>query len=130
MAVVGSTRSTKQQAAMREILYEADGFRTAQELHRLLVEKGDSVGLATVYRTLSRLADAGEIDSIVNADGETQYRRCSDGHHHHLVCVECGNAVEISAKAVERWAQRMASDHGYTDIHHTVELAGRCPDCS
>ncbi len=130
MAVLGNTRSTKQQAAMREILSEADGFRTAQELHRLLVKKGDSVGLATVYRTLSRLADAGEIDSIVSSDGETQYRRCSDGHHHHLVCVECGNTVEISAKTVERWAQRMARDHGYTDIHHTVELSGRCPDCS
>ena len=123
-------RSTRQRAAIQVLLDEVDGFRTAQQIHQLLVDQDNPIGLATVYRTLSRMAEAEEIDTLLNSDGETLYRRCSDGHHHHLVCVNCGTAVEISARAVENWARRMAAENGFTDIHHTVELSGRCESCS
>jgi Fur family ferric uptake transcriptional regulator len=123
-------RTTKQRTAVLELLDEVNEFRTAQELHQLLAERGDTIGLATVYRTLSRMAAAEEVDTLLNSDGETLYRRCSSGHHHHLVCVDCGTAVEISARAVESWAQQMGAEHGFTDIHHTVELSGRCQKCS
>ena len=123
-------RSTRQRAAIQVLLDEVDGFRTAQQIHQLLVDQDNPIGLATVYRTLSRMAEAEEIDTLLNSDGETLYRRCSDGHHHHLVCVNCGTAVEISARAVENWARKMAAENGFTDIHHTVELSGRCESCS
>lgn len=125
-----TSRTTKQRTAVQEILGDVNGFRSAQELHQLLADRGNSIGLATVYRTLSKMAAAEEVDTLLNSDGETLYRRCSDGHHHHLVCVNCGKAEEISARAVEIWAQETAAEHGFTDIHHTVELSGRCRDCS
>ena len=84
-------RSTKQRAAVSAALNEVDEFRSAQELHDMLKHRGDSVGLTTVYRTLQSLADAGEVDALRTSEGETVYRRCSSGdHHHHLVCRVCG----------------------------------------
>ena len=76
------------------------------------------------------LADAEEVDVLRTADGETAYRRCSRGHHHHLVCRHCGRTVEVDGPAVERWADRIASDHGFVEIEHTLEIFGTCQDCS
>ena len=71
-----------------------------------------AVGLATVYRTLQRLADAGEVDMLRTEDGEAIYRRCSDTHHHHLVCRVCGATVEVEGPAVERWTRAIAASTG------------------
>ena len=79
-------RPTRQRRAVIEAMGSFDDFRSAQEIHDLLGQRGDPVGLATVYRTLQRLADAGEVDLLRTEGGETIYRRCSDSHHHHLVC--------------------------------------------
>jgi Fur family ferric uptake transcriptional regulator len=82
-----------------------------------------------VYRTLVALADAGEIDVMQNQNGENLYRRCSDGHHHHLVCRSCGRTVEVLGPAVESWAEKVAAQHGYADVSHTLEIFGTCPAC-
>ena len=79
--------------------------------------------------TANRPAD-GEIDVLRTDDGECVYRACSSGHHHHLVCRDCGRTVEVDGPAVERWAAAMSSEHGFTDVTHTVEIFGRCSDCS
>ncbi len=106
-----------------------DDFRSAQAMHDLLRTRGEKVGLATVYRTLQSLAEAGEVDVLRAADGDVVYRRCSPVHHHHLVCRDCGRTVEIEGPAVERWADRTAAAHGFTEVSHTVEIFGRCPAC-
>ncbi|MFF0432242.1 Fur family transcriptional regulator [Streptomyces sp. NPDC004327] len=124
-------RSTKQRAAVSAALNELDEFRSAQELHDMLKHRGDSVGLTTVYRTLQSLADAGEVDALRTSDGETVYRRCSTGeHHHHLVCRVCGKAVEVEGPAVEQWAETIASEHGFVNVAHTVEIFGTCAECA
>jgi Fur family transcriptional regulator, ferric uptake regulator len=123
-------RNTKQRTAVSAVLAEAEGFYSAQELHARLRERGERVGLTTVYRTLQGLADAGEIDVMRPPGGEHLYRRCSQGHHHHLVCRECGAAVEVEGPAVESWADKVASRHGYVDVSHTLEIFGTCPDCA
>ena len=107
-----------------------EDFRSAQEIHELLTTTGESVGLATVYRTLQAVAEADEIDVLRSEDGETVYRRCSATHHHHLVCRACGAGVEVEDPVVERWASNQASEHGYTAVTHTLEIFGLCPDCS
>ncbi len=127
--VVG-VRSTRQRAAVIAALAEIDDFRSTQELHDYLRRKGETVGLTTVYRTLTALADASEVDVIVREDGESVYRRCSGSHHHHLVCRDCGRTIEVAGPAVEKWADAIAAEHGFTDISHTLELFGRCPECS
>jgi Fur family ferric uptake transcriptional regulator len=123
-------RATRQRAAVAAVLQAVDDFRSAQELHDLLKQRGESVGLTTVYRTLQSLADAGEIDVLRTADGEAVYRRCSSGHHHHLVCRSCGYTVEVEGPAVERWADAMAAEHGFTDVAHTLEIFGTCAQCT
>ncbi|MEU3075420.1 Fur family transcriptional regulator [Streptomyces laurentii] len=124
-------RSTRQRAAVSAALSEVDEFRSAQELHDMLKHRGDSVGLTTVYRTLQSLADAGEVDALRTSDGETVYRRCSTGdHHHHLVCRMCGTAVEVEGPAVEQWAETIAAEHGFVNVAHTVEIFGTCAECA
>jgi Fur family transcriptional regulator, ferric uptake regulator len=123
-------RATRQRSAVADLLNEVDDFRSAQDIHGLLLDRGTKIGLRTVYRTLQQLADAGAVDVMRTGDGEAVYRRCSTGHHHHLVCRRCGRTVEVEGPAVERWAERVAKEHGYTDIGHTIEVFGLCPGCS
>jgi len=123
-------RNTKQRTAVSAALAEAEGFNSAQDLHAMLRQRGERVGLTTVYRTLQGLADAGEIDVMRPPGGEHLYRRCSQGHHHHLVCRSCGRAVEVEGPAVETWADRVAGKHGFVDVSHTMEIFGTCPECA
>ncbi|MEU8134326.1 Fur family transcriptional regulator [Streptodolium elevatio] len=123
-------RSTRQRTAVSSLLDEVEDFRSAQDLHDLLKQRGESVGLTTVYRTLQSLADAGEVDVLRTQDGEAVYRRCSQGHHHHLVCRVCGRTVEVEGPAVERWAGRIAAEHGFTDVSHELEIFGTCGPCT
>jgi Fur family ferric uptake transcriptional regulator len=123
-------RATRQRAAVASALEEVDEFRSAQELHDLLKHRGDSVGLTTVYRTLQSLADAGEVDVLRTDEGEAMYRRCSRGHHHHLVCRSCGRTVEVEGPAVEKWADAVAAEHGFVDVAHTLEIFGTCASCA
>jgi Fur family transcriptional regulator, ferric uptake regulator len=127
---VSATRPTRQRLAVAAVLNELDDFRSAQEIHDLLRHAGENVGLTTVYRTLAGLAEGGQVDVLRTPDGESAYRRCSAGHHHHLVCRTCGRTIEIEGPTVERWAQRMAAEHGFTNVQHTVEVFGTCAECS
>lgn len=122
-------RATRQRAAITKLLDQLDDFRSAQELHEELRKRGQAIGLTTVYRTLQSLSDAGELDVLRTASGEAIYRHCSSHHHHHLVCRHCGRTVEVEGPAVESWASRIAADHGFAEISHTMEIFGTCGDC-
>ena len=123
-------RSTRQGAAVERVLGEADTFLSAQDIYVALRGSGESVGLATVYRHLQRMADAGAVDAVQGGDDELVYRVCgSVRHHHHLVCRRCRRSTELESAEVERWAARQAEQRGYTDVEHTVELFGTCESC-
>nr|WP_276606469.1 Fur family transcriptional regulator [Nocardioides sp. GY 10127] len=123
-------RPTRQRLAVSAAMETFSDFRSAQEIHQLLTRRGDTVGLATVYRTLQRLADAGEVDRVLTEGGEAVYRSCSTSHHHHMVCRVCGTTVEIEGPEVEDWAHRVAEQHGFTDVSHTLEIFGTCTACA
>ncbi|WP_125609537.1 Fur family transcriptional regulator [Specibacter cremeus] len=130
-APVREQRVTKQRLAVSAALDTLDDFVSTQELYRLMHGSGTSVSLATTYRILASMAEEGLVDTLRNGDGEAVYRRCSvTEHHHHLLCRNCGKAVEIEAPDVERWAARTAEAHGFTAVQHTVEIYGLCPECS
>ncbi|GAA3812652.1 transcriptional repressor [Sphaerisporangium flaviroseum] len=122
---------TNRRDAVREILAHSEGFRSAQDIYAEMRAHGAKIGLTTVYRALQALADAGHIDVLRTDDGESVYRACvTGGHHHHLVCRRCGRTVEVAGPAVERWADAVGAEHGFTAITHTVEVFGTCPSCS
>ncbi|GAA1375168.1 MULTISPECIES: Fur family transcriptional regulator [Catellatospora] len=125
-----AARNTRQRSAVATLLSEVEGFHSAQELHAMLRDRGERVGLTTVYRTLQALADAGDIDVMRPPGGEQLFRRCSNGHHHHLVCRTCGRTVEVAGPAVESWADRVAAQHGFVDVSHTLEIFGTCQGCA
>lgn len=128
-ATVRSKRLTRQQSAVAELLDDSEDFASAQDLHARLRSSGQAVGLATVYRTLQTLATEGAVDVLRTDDGEAVYRRCSTGHHHHLVCRSCGKTVEVEGPTVERWADTVSAAHGFRDVRHTLEIFGTCADC-
>lgn len=121
-----ATRPTRQRRAVHQALEQLDAFASAQDIHDLLRRGGERVGLSTVYRTLQQLVDTAEVDVLRSDEGEALYRRCSAGHHHHLVCRACGRTVEVAGPAVERWADRVAAEHGFEDVSHTLEIFGVC----
>ncbi|MET0672601.1 MAG: transcriptional repressor [Microbacterium pygmaeum] len=124
-------RNTWQRDRVREALAESRGFVSAQNLHAALREENTGIGLATVYRALAGLAAQGDADSLQSPEGEALYRACStSGHHHHLICRNCGLTVEIAATDVEQWAQRTASQHGFTHAEHVVDIFGLCAACT
>ena len=122
-------RQTWQKDAVLHALGKAQGFVSAQQLHKQLTQHGSVIGLATVYRTLNSLVADGLADALVNA-GESLFRDCSKDHHHHLICNGCGIAVEIEAKQAETWATKVAKDHGFTQVTHTIDIFGTCKACS
>lgn len=123
-------RRTRQREAVSELLKELSEFRTAQQLHSELRQRGASVGLTTVYRNLTALADSGQVDVLRTPDGELAYRRCSTGHHHHLVCRKCGRTVEITTPRLEQLLDTLAAEHGFSDIIHALEFFGICQTCA
>jgi Fur family ferric uptake transcriptional regulator len=135
--VAGRARNTRQARAIEAALGEADGFRTAYDLFAQIRDTGQRIGLSTIYRHLSLLADTDRADVVHGADGEALYRLCGPPeatgpaeHHHHIVCRLCGRSVELPGAEIEAWAARVAAESGYSDITHTVELFGLCPQHS
>ncbi|OZF28664.1 Fur family transcriptional regulator [Rhodococcus sp. 14-2483-1-2] len=128
--VVVGVRATKQRSAISDLLDTIEEFKSAQDLHDELRKRGKGIGLTTVYRTLQTLADAGTVDVLRTDNGESVYRRCSSGHHHHLVCRSCGFTVEVEGPTVEKWSQSVAESNGFGDVSHTIEIFGTCSQCS
>ncbi|BDR55013.1 transcriptional repressor [Bombiscardovia apis] len=124
-----SLRQTRQKEAVRRVLRGQREFVSAQELHELLDQAGEHVGLATVYRQLSSLSQSGSVDTIEHK-GTQLYRLCAAQrrHHHHLVCEACGKTVEIQPPH-EDWLRSVAAAQGFTVSSHTLEVYGLCPDC-
>jgi Fur family ferric uptake transcriptional regulator len=120
------SRRTDQREAIVLALRASDRAVTAQELHGQL----EGVGLATVYRNLQRLADAGDADTLRRQNGEVAFLLCGGGHHHHLTCRECGHVEQVRDCRLDDWANGVAGAHGFSEVEHHAELVGLCAACS
>jgi Fur family transcriptional regulator, ferric uptake regulator len=121
-------RPTRQRVAVLGALASRDDA-TAQQIHAVLMDEGERVGLATVYRTLARLRESDVVDTLRHHPGEVCYRLCGEGHHHHLTCSECHRVVELGDCELDPWLADLASEHGFTVSEHTVEVTGVCRAC-
>lgn len=123
-------RSTRQRSAVVKVLRELENFSSAKTIHQELLARDLKVGLTTVYRTLQSLTEAGAVDSLHMSNGETLYRHCLNGeHHHHLVCTQCGRTVEIDGGPVEKWASEVAKKFDFQLTGHDAEIYGLCGNC-
>jgi Fur family transcriptional regulator, ferric uptake regulator len=123
-------RPTRQRLLVLEALAAEPHDATAQELHARLRNRGERVGLATVYRTLSLLTQRDVVDELSHQAGESCYRLCSPGHHHHLVCTHCHRVEELEDCAIDDWVASVSMARGFRPMSHALEVSGVCADCS
>jgi Fur family transcriptional regulator, ferric uptake regulator len=122
-------RPTRQRVMVLEALASEEHDATAQEIYSRLRKRGERVGLATVYRTLSLLTDRKVVDELSHHPGESCYRLCSTGHHHHLVCSRCHRVEELSGCDLDEWLARASQSRGFVPTSHTLEVVGVCEIC-
>jgi Fur family ferric uptake transcriptional regulator len=122
-------RRTRQRLLILETLAAEPHDATAQEIHARLREGKHRIGLATVYRALAALKGRGVVDELSHRAGESCYRLCTPGHHHHMVCEGCHRVEELEGCEVDEWIGRASRRHGFQVASHTVEVVGVCSDC-
>lgn len=123
-------RVTRQRLAVLRALEGRDEAVTAQQLHREMSKHPGAPGLTTVYRTLTALAAAGEVDTFRReGDAESAFRLCGERHHHHLLCEACGGVQEVSGPEVEAWVSRVARRRGFRVTGHQADIYGICRSC-
>jgi Fur family transcriptional regulator, ferric uptake regulator len=122
-------RPTRQRLLVLETLAREPHDATAQEIYARLRRSGEPVGLATVYRTLGLLSEHDVVDEFAHRPGETCYRVCGEGHHHHLVCARCHGIAELEGCELDEWLVKAAREHGFQPTAHTLEVVGLCAAC-
>jgi Fur family ferric uptake transcriptional regulator len=122
-------RPTRQRLLVLEALAAEPHDATAQELHARLRERGERIGLATVYRTLSLLRERDVVDELSHQAGESCYRLCGPGHHHHLVCTRCHRVEELEECVIDEWVASVSTARGFSPTSHALEVSGVCADC-
>jgi Fur family ferric uptake transcriptional regulator len=105
--------------------------RSAQEIFDQLRGDGRRVGIASVYRVLDLLVSLGLVQRLDLGGGISRYEPALPGgeHHHHLVCVDCGEVRPFEDPRLERALEETATSSDFTVDGHDVVLRGRCPDC-
>jgi Fe2+ or Zn2+ uptake regulation protein len=94
-----------------------------------IVEDSRPAGRATVFRTMRLLQDEGAICRVLMSDGSLRYRVGSLGHHHHFVCLDCGEVKDVSGCDVPASVQKIGDIAGFDIQGHSLELYGRCSRC-
>lgn len=124
-------RSGGARRAVIESLAAQSCCRSAQEIFDQLRGDGRRVGIASVYRVLDMLVGMGLVQRLDLGGGTSRYEPALPGgeHHHHLVCVGCGDVRPFEDPALERAITATARRSDFRVDAHDVVLRGRCPDC-
>jgi Fur family transcriptional regulator, ferric uptake regulator len=95
---------------------------TADDIYRVLMQAGDDIGLATVYRVLNQFEAAGLVVKHNFEGGQAYYELDSGTHHDHMVCIETGKVIEFSNEKIERLQAQIAAEHGYDIEDHSLVI--------
>lgn len=106
-----------------------DHHLSAEDVYRILLESGDDIGLATVYRVLTQFEEAKLVIRHNFSEGHSVFELDHGTHHDHLVCVKCGHVEEFVDSVIEERQQYVASKAGYTITDHSLNIYGICPKC-
>jgi Fur family ferric uptake transcriptional regulator len=127
---------TNQRIAILEVLSNRPGKHlTAEEIYDYVKKEYPDIGLATVYRTIQLLSELNLIDKLNLDDGYVRYEigpkdqadNCH--HHHHLICLECGNIYAFQDDLLENLENKIVETLGFEVSDHEVKLYGHCKNC-
>lgn len=95
---------------------------SAEDVYKTLLEQGDDVGLATVYRVLTQFESAGLVERHNFEGGYSVFEMARDEHHDHMVCAETGEVIEFYDAEIERLQKEIAKKHGFELVNHSLVL--------
>ncbi|HKJ71978.1 MAG TPA: ferric iron uptake transcriptional regulator [Gammaproteobacteria bacterium] len=123
-------KATRPRLMILQLLEDAEERHlTAEGVYRSLLDAGEEVGLATVYRVLTQFEQAGLVKRH-HFDGERAFFELDENKHHdHMVCVRCGRVEEFVNDEIERLQEQVAREHNFKLTEHRMELYGLCADC-
>ena len=105
-----------------EVLEADSGHLSAEEIYKRLLDAGEEVGLATVYRVLTQFEQAGICIKLNFEEGRAVYEITPSNHHDHMVCMETGKVIEFTDDIIEERQKKLAEDAGYELIDHNMVL--------
>jgi Fur family transcriptional regulator, ferric uptake regulator len=106
-----------------------DHHLTAEDIYRFLMESGEEIGLATVYRVLTQFEEAGLVRRHHFETGQSIFELDHGAHHDHLVCVKCNQVEEFVDEIIEKRQEEIAKQAGYTITDHSLNIYGICSAC-
>ncbi|MEO2181295.1 MAG: ferric iron uptake transcriptional regulator [bacterium] len=102
---------------------------SAEDVYKLLLQNGEEVGLATVYRVLTQFEQAGLVVRHNFEGGHSVFELSSDKHHDHIVCIRCGCVEEFADDEIEQLQRNVANKLGFELTDHSLNMYGLCPEC-
>lgn len=123
-------KATPQRRLILDTIIKQKAHLSSEELYNKVKARDDSVGQATVYRTLKLLVEADLVEPLDFADGVTRYELSyGKEHHDHLICSVCGRNIEILDQTIEKRQEEIAKKHGFKLSSHKMYLYGICEKC-
>ena len=102
---------------------------SAEDMYKALLDSGEEIGLATVYRVLTQFEDAGLVTRHHFEGGHSMFEMNEGDHHDHILCVKCGRVDEFVDEGIEKRQEQIARDAGYEMTDHSLYIYGICPAC-
>lgn len=107
----------------------AQRHMSAEDMYKALLESGEDIGLATVYRVLTQFEGAGLVTRHHFEGGHSVFELNEGAHHDHILCVKCGRVDEFVDGEIEKRQRRIAEEAGYEMTDHSLYIYGICPAC-
>ncbi len=121
---------TRQRDLVAQAVLLSDEHLSVEAIQRHLQERGERVGLATIYRTLEVLVESGLVRAHDFGEGFKRYEpKAQQAGHEHLICIRCGRVVEFQNERLERMLPIIADEHAFQHARHRVEIYGVCREC-
>jgi len=125
-------KATLPRLRILEILERADRrHMSAEDVYKALMDSGEDVGLATIYRVLTQFEAAGLVTRHHFESGQAVFEIYRGHHHDHIVCMQCGRIEEFVDEVIEQRQQEIATRLGFELTEHSLVLYGNCrkPNC-
>ena len=121
---------SKQREQILDIFLKTEQHLTINDLYDLVKKKHPKIGLATIYRTMEVINNAGLARKVDFGDGVKCYEhKYKHQHHDHLVCLKCGRIIEVISPEIEKLQKKLAKKHKFSAVRHRMEIFGICRTC-